>query len=112
MSGTGRRDTARCRPPRIESRAPMGRPPLTRMLTGLATAASLALALGACGTDSVPKDADLIAGKKAFVKSCGSCHTLSRAGTKGTQGPNLDNAFRRSLKDGLGRDTVRGVVYT
>ncbi len=71
----------------------------------------MAATLGACGTDSVPKDADLIAGKKAFVKSCGSCHVLNRAGTKGNSGPNLDDAFRVSLSEGFGRDTVRGVVY-
>ena len=80
-------------------------------LLSLATGASLAVALAACGTQAVPKDADLIAGKQAFVKSCGSCHTLNRASTKGTQGPDLDDAFRRSFQDGLGRDTVRGVVY-
>ena len=88
----------------------MGRPPLKRTLITLAAGASLAAALSACGTDAVPADADLIAGKKAFVKSCGSCHTLSRAGTKGNVGPNLDDAFRRSLQDGLGRDTIRGVI--
>jgi plastocyanin len=88
----------------------MGRPPLKKTIIALAAGASLAAALSACGTDAVPGDADLIAGKKAFVKSCGSCHVLSRAGTKGNVGPNLDDAFRRSLQDGLGRDTVRGVV--
>ncbi len=71
----------------------------------------MAVALGACGTDSVPGDADLIAGKKAFVKSCGSCHVLNRASTKGNVGPDLDNAFRVALGEGFGRDTVRGVVY-
>ena len=89
----------------------MGRTPPTKTLLGLAAGVSLAAALSACGSDSVPADADLIAGKQAFVKNCGSCHTLNRAGTKGTQGPNLDEAFRRSFQDGLGRDTVRGVVY-
>lgn len=89
----------------------MRRTPITRTLVALAAGTSLAAALSACGNDAVPADADLIAGKQAFVKSCGSCHTLSRAGTKGTQGPNLDEAFRRSFQDGLGRDTVRGVVY-
>jgi uncharacterized cupredoxin-like copper-binding protein/mono/diheme cytochrome c family protein len=90
----------------------MGRTPLYKTLITLAAGAMLATALAACGTDTVPSDVDLIAGKKAFVKSCGSCHTLNRAGTKGTQGPNLDDAFARSLLDGLGRDTVRGVVFT
>ena len=90
----------------------MGPSPLTRTLTGLVAGVSLAVALGACGTDAVPKNADLVAGKKAFVKSCGSCHVLNRAGTKGTQGPNLDEAFRVSLSEGFGRDTVRGVVHS
>jgi len=55
-------------------------------------------------------DANLIAGKKAFVAKCGSCHTLGRAETKGVVGPNLDEAFRASLSEGANRDTVRGVV--
>lgn len=89
----------------------MGRSPLIRRFVGLAAAGTLAVGLGACGTDAVPRDADLIAGKKTFVKSCGSCHTLGRAGTKGNVGPNLDNAFDEALSDGFGRDTVRGVVH-
>ena len=44
------------------------------------------------------------------MKSCGSCHILNRAGTKGNLGPDLDEAFRRSIVDGFGRDTLRGVV--
>jgi plastocyanin len=55
-------------------------------------------------------NADLIAGKKAFVAKCGSCHTLARANTKGLVGPNLDEALRASLAEGLERDSVRGVV--
>jgi plastocyanin len=55
-------------------------------------------------------NANLIAGKKAFVAKCGSCHTLARADTKGIVGPNLDEAFRASLAEGLERGTVRGVV--
>jgi mono/diheme cytochrome c family protein len=30
------------------------------------------------------------AGREVFVANCGSCHTLSDAGTSGTIGPNLD----------------------
>ncbi|MEA2219783.1 MAG: hypothetical protein QOJ35_2409 [Solirubrobacteraceae bacterium] len=90
----------------------MGRPPLTRTLTGLAVGATLAVALSACGTDTVPGNADLIAGKRAFVKSCGACHVLGHAGTKGNVGPNLDDAFRESLKEGFGRDTLRGIVHS
>jgi cytochrome c551 len=30
-------------------------------------------------------------GKQVFTSQCGSCHTLSKAGTTGAVGPNLDN---------------------
>jgi mono/diheme cytochrome c family protein len=70
-------------------------------------AVALALPLGACGRD----ETDLSAGKAAFVEKCGSCHTLARAGTAGTQGPNLDDAFQAALNDGFDRDTVEGIVH-
>ena len=70
-------------------------------------AAALALALGACGRN----DPDLETGKAKFVEKCGSCHTLARAGTQGTVGPNLDTAFQAALSDGLDRDTVEGIVH-
>jgi cytochrome c551 len=31
-------------------------------------------------------------GKSIFAETCGGCHTLSDAGTKGAVGPNLDDA--------------------
>jgi mono/diheme cytochrome c family protein len=71
--------------------------------------AALVGGLGACGSET--KDRDLVAGKQEFVKNCGACHTLSRAGTKGVTGPNLDEAFRQSLTDGLGRNTVEGAIH-
>jgi mono/diheme cytochrome c family protein len=67
-------------------------------------------ALSACGGVKDPQ-ADVVAGKQLFVSKCGSCHTLSRAGTKGTTGPNLDQSFQQSLKEGFGVTAVRGVVY-
>jgi plastocyanin len=65
-------------------------------------------AVGCGGTGS--NDSDVVAGKQMFVKKCGSCHTLNRAGTKGTTGPNLDQAFQRAEKDGFGETAIRGVV--
>jgi plastocyanin len=71
----------------------------------------LALAIGAAGCSVKGADnANLILGKQAFVAKCGSCHTLARANTKGIVGPNLDEAFRSSLAEGLQRNTLRGVV--
>ncbi|MEA2167492.1 MAG: hypothetical protein QOF76_792 [Solirubrobacteraceae bacterium] len=85
----------------------MHRPSIKLAPTGAALSA--ALALTACGS-VVDHKPNLIAGKDAFQKKCGSCHILARAGTKGIQGPNLDEAFRQSLADGIERSTVRGVV--
>ncbi len=86
--------------------------PLRTRLLGLAACATLAAGLTACENDNVAADADLIAGKKAFAQKCSACHVLARANAKGVQGPNLDEAFRQSLKDGFGRDTLHGVVHS
>jgi mono/diheme cytochrome c family protein len=45
---------------------------------------------GATGAAQKPKQAPAGPGKQLFADSCGSCHTLSAAGTSGTIGPNLD----------------------
>jgi plastocyanin len=76
---------------------------------GAPVLAALALAAGGCSVKG-GDNANLILGKQQFVAKCGSCHALSRAGTKGIIGPNLDEAFRQSLAEGLKRSTVRGVV--
>ena len=52
----------------------------------------------------------MVNGKSLFTSKCGSCHVLNRAATKGRQGPNLDEAFGPSRRDGLGEKTVEGVV--
>jgi mono/diheme cytochrome c family protein len=70
-------------------------------------AVAIALALGACGRN----DPNLETGKAKFVEKCGSCHTLARAGTAGTTGPNLDTAFQAALRDGMDRDTIEGIVH-
>jgi len=38
------------------------------------------------------ENGDAAAGKAIFTEKCGTCHTLSDAGTSGTIGPNLDDA--------------------
>jgi mono/diheme cytochrome c family protein len=69
-------------------------------------AVAIALPLGACGRN----EPDLENGKAKFVEKCGSCHTLARAGTGGTTGPDLDTAFQTALADGIDRDTIEGIV--
>jgi mono/diheme cytochrome c family protein len=70
-------------------------------------AVAIALPLGACGRS----EPDLENGKAKFVEKCGTCHTLQRAGTLGTTGPNFDTSFQAALRDGIGRDTIRGLVH-
>lgn len=54
-----------------------------------------AVALSGCGGTGVasPAAVDLAQGKKLFISDCGSCHMLADAGTPGTIGPNLDDAY-------------------
>jgi plastocyanin len=53
-----------------------------------------------------------VRGKTLFVGkgTCGACHTLARAGTKGTTGPNLDDAFADARSVGMTDNTIKGVV--
>ena len=62
-----------------------------------------------CGRDEAP---DLVNGKRLFTGEgkCGSCHILARAGTGGTLGPNLDQAFLASRRAGFGEQTVEEIT--
>jgi len=76
----------------------------TLLLAGFAVAA-----LTGC---ELKDDGDnLVNGKTLFVQECSSCHTLARANAKGVVGPNLDEAWQQSAKDGLGRSTYEGLVH-
>ncbi len=81
------------------------------MMLALALELALTLGLTACGGDddgddeAVPPvatetgggedgedgEGDGAEGEAIFTENCGSCHTLSAAGTTGTTGPNLDD---------------------
>jgi plastocyanin len=75
-----------------------------------AITATAAVVLAGCGSDVKGEHADLVKGKQLFVQRCGACHTLARAGTRGTVGPDLDAAFSQSLSEGFKRSVVKGVV--
>ncbi|HWM08810.1 MAG TPA: cytochrome c, partial [Solirubrobacteraceae bacterium] len=69
-----------------------------------------AAAAGVSGCNLADSGTNLVNGKEQFVANCGACHVLSRAGTTGTAGPNLDEAFQRARKDGFGESTFEGLV--
>jgi plastocyanin len=76
----------------------------------LTASGAMLLAASGCGSVKHNENANLIVGKQQFVAKCGACHTLARANTKGTVGPNLDEAFRHDVAEGLGRSTIPSVV--
>jgi mono/diheme cytochrome c family protein len=73
------------------------------------TLATALLAAG-CGTGGIAKGGDPSQGKQLFQSKCGGCHTLAAAGTPGTVGPNLDDAFRADKQQGFKHSTVENVV--
>jgi mono/diheme cytochrome c family protein len=80
----------------------------SRRLAALAAAALALLALAGC-TLKHPVT-DLVRGKELFVSKCGACHTLAHAGTAGTRGPNLDDAFRQDRANGYKTSAIEGLV--
>ena len=72
---------------------------------------ALALLAG-CGTGGKASSSgvDQTNGQKLFQAKCGGCHTLAAAGSSGTNGPNLDEAFGPSRKQGFKQSTFQNVV--
>lgn len=77
---------------------------------GLAAAALLAAGCGTGGVASSSQRPDTQAGATLFKTSCGSCHTLQAAGTAGTIGPNLDDAFAESVSEGYPQSSIENMV--
>lgn len=81
----------------------------------------VALTASACGAVGRVTTGDPAHGKELFlqsanpsVPSCASCHTLADAGSTGTVGPNLDDAFSSDKQQGFSTqsmaDLVRGQI--
>ena len=78
---------------------------------GLAAAALLAAGCGYGGAANAGgQRPDTQSGQQLFTQSCGTCHTLSAAGTSGTIGPNLDNAFTADVQEGYPQSVIENVV--
>jgi cytochrome c6 len=82
-------------------------------LVGAACVAAVAFSLTGCGTGGYVDEGSQGAGRQLFLDStCGDCHVLADAGTTGTVGPNLDDAFAQARADGMTSDTFTQVVAT
>ncbi len=77
---------------------------------GLAAAALLAAGCGVGGVASGAQRPDTQNGQQLFTQKCAACHTLAAAGTNGTIGPNLDNAFAVDRQQGYAESSIENVV--
>ena len=88
----------------------MGRPlailALAALLGGSALAAGCGVQSGVAGSGQ----ADLANGKQLFTATCGACHTLADAGTKGIIGPNLDDAYLQPRLNGFDDTSFEALV--
>ena len=83
---------------------------LRRALPG-ALLAAVALFAGGCGTGGMASSSgDQANGQKLFTEKCAGCHVLAAAGSQGTLGPNLDNAFAGPKAEHFKQSTLQNVV--
>ena len=77
----------------------------------------MVLTSSGCGAVKRVTEGDPAHGKELFLQpaspsdpSCASCHTLADAGSTGTVGPNLDDAFASVKAQGFSKQTITDVV--
>ena len=86
---------------------------MRRWALGVAVGLGAAFLAAGCGTGGVAKGhPDVANGQKLFTGAaqCAACHTLSAAGSSGTIGPNLDDAFRSDRQQGFNQSAIENVV--
>ncbi|HEX5174658.1 MAG TPA: c-type cytochrome [Gaiellaceae bacterium] len=85
-----------------------------RVTIGGAGLVAAALLASGCGTGGVAsasgKAPDTANGQTLFTTDCGTCHTLAAAGTSGTIGPDLDNAFAGDVAQGYKQSSIENLV--
>jgi mono/diheme cytochrome c family protein len=79
-------------------------------LVVVACVAAAVIVLSGCGTGGYSDEGNQSAGRDLFISRCGGCHTLAEAGTAGTIGPNLDDAFAQARETGMTSSTFTNVV--
>jgi mono/diheme cytochrome c family protein len=81
-------------------------------LAAALAAAAVAIGAAACGSEGhvAEGEGNPGQGKPLFAERCGSCHALDDAGTQGTIGPDLDEAFDDPRAQGFDESSIRDVV--
>ena len=78
---------------------------------GALLALATALLAAGCGTGGISKCGRPRQGQgRSSWPKCAGCHTLAAAGSHGTQGPNLDDAFAYDRRQGFKQVTIEQVV--
>ncbi|HEY2055069.1 MAG TPA: c-type cytochrome [Solirubrobacterales bacterium] len=78
-----------------------------RLLAPLVALLAAVVVISGCGTTK----GDVARGRILFTQDCGTCHVLAQAGTSGTTGPNLDDAFAAAREaGGFDAATIEGIV--
>ncbi|HKT45043.1 MAG TPA: c-type cytochrome [Gaiellaceae bacterium] len=86
---------------------------MRRWALGVAAGLGAVLLAAGCGTGGVARGhPDVANGQKLFTGAaqCSACHTLAAAGSSGTIGPNLDDAFRADREQGFDQSAIENVV--
>ena len=86
---------------------------MRRVAVGIVLALAAGLLAAGCGTGGrASSKADTANGLKLFTGKgqCAACHTLAAAGTTGTIGPNLDDAFRADRQQGFKQSAIANIV--
>jgi mono/diheme cytochrome c family protein len=91
---------------------PLANVPAVRRPAVLIAVVLMAGAVAGCGGSgaSKPGEADVANGKTLFTNLCGSCHVLEDAGSRGTVGPNLDEAAAGDRIAGLEPSSFEALV--
>ena len=79
-------------------------------MPAVALVALLATGCGNAGTGGLSTGGDTVRGEELFKQQCGSCHALAAAGTAGTIGPNLDDAFASVRAQGFDETSIQQLV--
>lgn len=86
---------------------------MRRVAAGLVLVCAAALLAAGCGTGGrASSHFDTTNGEKLFKSTgqCAACHTLAAAGSTGTIGPNLDNAFAGDRAQRFKQSTIQNIV--